>query len=177
MHDLHAPIAMQKIVDAGRTVLRPDLTWSSQDHSVPILSEAEIKAGLGSPFNQKVRELAKKFGIRVFDRLTNTPPNAAFSEPKRYLGGHSTKLEFNCGLYIDPNTGDIYSVNNDTTDSMVVFPATAVDVIQVNYSLRTISTVAWAKPVAGTPAEFAAFIRAESEKYAKVIKLSGAKID
>ena len=32
-------------------------------------------------------------------------------------------------------------------------------------------------PVGGTPAEFAAFIRAESEKYAKVIKLSGAKID
>ena len=31
--------------------------------------------------------------------------------------------------------------------------------------------------VGGTPAEFAAFIRAESAKYAKVIKLSGAKID
>ena len=31
--------------------------------------------------------------------------------------------------------------------------------------------------VGGGPAEFAAFIRAESEKYAKVIKLSGAKVD
>ena len=31
--------------------------------------------------------------------------------------------------------------------------------------------------VGGSPAEFAAFIRAESEKYAKVIKLSGAKVD
>ncbi len=31
--------------------------------------------------------------------------------------------------------------------------------------------------VGGTPAEFAAFIRAESEKYAKVIKISGAKVD
>ncbi|MEO8443253.1 MAG: tripartite tricarboxylate transporter substrate binding protein [Betaproteobacteria bacterium] len=29
----------------------------------------------------------------------------------------------------------------------------------------------------GTPAEFAKFIRAESEKYAKVVKLSGAKVD
>ena len=29
----------------------------------------------------------------------------------------------------------------------------------------------------GTPAEFATFIRAESEKYAKVVKLSGAKVD
>ncbi|MBB3195012.1 Atrophin-1 multi-domain protein [Roseateles terrae] len=39
----------------------------------------------------------------------------------------------------------------DTWKQAVVFPATAVDVIQVNYSLRTISNVAWAKPVAGTP--------------------------
>jgi tripartite-type tricarboxylate transporter receptor subunit TctC len=31
--------------------------------------------------------------------------------------------------------------------------------------------------VGGTPAEFAAFIRAESEKYAKVVKISGAKVD
>jgi 6-phosphogluconolactonase (cycloisomerase 2 family) len=77
------------------------------------------------------------FGIRVFDRLTNTPPNAAFSEPKRYLGGHSTKLEFNCGLYIDPNTGDIYSVNNDTTDSMVVFPATAEGDVAPARELKT----------------------------------------
>jgi DNA-binding beta-propeller fold protein YncE len=61
------------------------------------------------------------FGIRVFDRMTNTPRNAAFSEPKRMLQGDNTKLEFNCGLYIDPVSGDIYSVNNDTTDMLVIF--------------------------------------------------------
>lgn len=77
------------------------------------------------------------FGIRVFDRMTNTPPNAAFSEPKRYLGGHSTKLEFNCGLYIDPLTGDIYSVNNDTTDSMVVFPSAAEGDVAPARELKT----------------------------------------
>ena len=32
-------------------------------------------------------------------------------------------------------------------------------------------------PVGSSAAEFAAFIRAESEKYAKVVKLSGAKVD
>jgi tripartite-type tricarboxylate transporter receptor subunit TctC len=32
-------------------------------------------------------------------------------------------------------------------------------------------------PVGSTPAEFATFIRAESAKYAKVVKLSGAKVD
>jgi DNA-binding beta-propeller fold protein YncE len=62
------------------------------------------------------------FGIKVFNRTDNTPPTAAFTEPKRTLSGPDTKLEFNCGLYVDPQTGDVYSVNNDTTDNMVVFP-------------------------------------------------------
>jgi len=65
------------------------------------------------------------FGVKVFDRLANTPPSAAFSEPKRVLGGIDTKLEFNCALYIDPVNGDLYSVNNDTVDRMVVFPRNA----------------------------------------------------
>jgi DNA-binding beta-propeller fold protein YncE len=60
--------------------------------------------------------------VKVFDRLANTPPTAQFSEPKRILGGVETKLEFNCALYIDPVNGDLYSVNNDTVDRMVVFP-------------------------------------------------------
>jgi DNA-binding beta-propeller fold protein YncE len=61
------------------------------------------------------------FGYKVFDRLTDTPPTAAFSEPKRMVGGLQTKLEFNCGLYVDPVTGDVYSVNNDTVNTMVIF--------------------------------------------------------
>jgi tripartite-type tricarboxylate transporter receptor subunit TctC len=32
-------------------------------------------------------------------------------------------------------------------------------------------------PVGSSPEEFAAFIRTESQKYAKVVKLSGAKVD
>ena len=77
------------------------------------------------------------FGIKVFDRLTDTPPNAAFSEPKRMLGGHLTKLEFNCGLYIDPKTGDIYSVNNDTTDLLVIFEANAEGDVPPARELKT----------------------------------------
>jgi hypothetical protein len=65
------------------------------------------------------------FGIRVFDRLDNTPANAAFTEPKRMLQGEKTKLEFNCGLYIDPVTGDVYSVSNDTTNILTIFDRNA----------------------------------------------------
>lgn len=66
------------------------------------------------------------FGIKTFDRLTNTPPGAALSEPKRQLlGTPTTKLEFNCGLYVDPKTGDLYSVANDTVDTLVIFSRNA----------------------------------------------------
>ena len=34
-----------------------------------------------------------------------------------------------------------------------------------------------AEPVGSTPAEFTAFFRAEIEKYAKIVKISGAKPD
>jgi hypothetical protein len=62
------------------------------------------------------------FGMMVFDRRTDTPPAAAFSEPKRRIRGSQTRLEFNCSLYVDPSSGDVYSVNNDMVDTMVVFP-------------------------------------------------------
>ena len=65
------------------------------------------------------------FGIRVFNRTDNTPPTANFTEPKRVLGGLKTKLEFNCAIYIDPHTGDIYSVPNDTVDTLMIFPREA----------------------------------------------------
>ena len=34
-----------------------------------------------------------------------------------------------------------------------------------------------ADPVGSSPEEFAAFVRRESERYAKVVKVSGAKLD
>jgi len=62
-----------------------------------------------------------KWAIRVFDRMENTPPNARLSEPKRVISGPKTQLQFNSAVYIDPNNGDVYSVENDTGDSIVVF--------------------------------------------------------
>ena len=61
------------------------------------------------------------FQILSYDRMANTPPQATMTEPKRVLGGHHTKIEFNCGLYIDQKNGDIYAVNNDTLDTLVIF--------------------------------------------------------
>jgi len=65
------------------------------------------------------------FQILVYDRMDSTPPTARMTEPKRMLGGLQTKIEFQCGLYIDPASGDIYAVNNDTVDTLVIFDRNA----------------------------------------------------
>ena len=77
------------------------------------------------------------FGFKVFNRLDDTPPNAQFTEPKRVVSGPNTKLEFNCGLYVDPKTGDVYSVNNDTMDTLTVFPRGASGDAVPKRALRT----------------------------------------
>ena len=77
------------------------------------------------------------FGYRVFNRLDNTPPTARFTEPKRVVGGIHTKMGYNCALYIDPKTGDIYSVNNDMLDTMVVFPREAEGNVAPKRELHT----------------------------------------
>jgi DNA-binding beta-propeller fold protein YncE len=59
--------------------------------------------------------------IVVYDRMENTPPTARMSEPKRVIGGEESFLEFACGVYVDPGTGDIYAINNDTMNWMPVF--------------------------------------------------------
>lgn len=77
------------------------------------------------------------FGIKVFNRMDNTPSGASFTEPKRILGGRRTKLEFNCALYIDPQSGDVYSVANDTVDTMVIFPRDAKGDVSPTRELHT----------------------------------------
>jgi hypothetical protein len=71
--------------------------------------------------NEVVMTDENLFQVLVYDRLANTPPSAALTEPKRMLGGDKTEIEFQCGLYIDPKTGDIYATNNDTVDKLVIF--------------------------------------------------------
>ena len=57
----------------------------------------------------------------IFNRLDNTPVTATMTEPKRVIKGEETHIQFNNGIYVDPANGDIYSVESDTGDKMVVF--------------------------------------------------------
>jgi hypothetical protein len=77
------------------------------------------------------------FQIVVYDRLTNTPPSADMSEPKRAISGLNTKIEFQCGVYIDPATGDIYAVNNDTVDALVIFSRNAKGNVPPDREIQT----------------------------------------
>lgn len=63
-----------------------------------------------------------RFSLIVYDRRLNA---RGVAEPKRRITGHNTKLEFICGVAVDPETREIYTVNNDTMDNMVVFDAEA----------------------------------------------------
>ena len=71
--------------------------------------------------NEIVLQDENLFQLMVYDRSTNTPASARLSEPKRIISGHDTNVEFNCAIYIDPKSGDLYSVNNDTLDTLTVF--------------------------------------------------------
>lgn len=77
------------------------------------------------------------FQILVYGRAANTPPQASMTEPKRWIGGLNTKVEFNCGLYVDPGSGDIYSVPNDTVDTLVIFGRNAQGDVKPDRELRT----------------------------------------
>ena len=74
--------------------------------------------------NEVVLAAENKLSIMVHDRTQNTPPRS-LSEPKRMIHGLNTEIEYVCGVYVDPMSGDIYAINNDTLDMMTVFPRDA----------------------------------------------------
>jgi DNA-binding beta-propeller fold protein YncE len=71
------------------------------------------------------------FQVLFYSRTENNGPNQV-AKPLRVIGTKwdeslmsreesKTKIEFQCGLYIDPRNGDVYAVNNDTQDTLVIF--------------------------------------------------------
>ena len=61
------------------------------------------------------------FQILEYAYQENTPPQARFSEPRRIISGTNTRAEMMCAVYIDPETLDIYVLNNDTQTYLPVF--------------------------------------------------------
>src|SRR6266545_4556346 len=78
----------------------------------------------------------------VYDRLTNTPPNVARSQPKRAIEGDKTFVEYASSVYIDPDNGDIYGIHNDTENWMPVFGRDANGNVAPKGALATPHTTA-----------------------------------
>jgi DNA-binding beta-propeller fold protein YncE len=71
------------------------------------------------------------FQVLFYSRTENNGPTQV-AKAKRVIGTNwdqalmkhdesKTKIEFQCGLYIDQRNGDVYAVNNDTQDHLVIF--------------------------------------------------------
>ena len=87
--------------------------------------------------NEVILQDENHFRILVYDRTANTPPSATMSEPKRIIAGDRTNLALNCALYVDPKNGDIYTVNNDSIDSTVIFSRQAKGNVAPDRELNT----------------------------------------
>jgi 6-phosphogluconolactonase (cycloisomerase 2 family) len=77
------------------------------------------------------------WATRIFNRLDDTPAGAESLKPKREISGPETELQINNGLYVDPENGDMYSVESDVGDKMVVFSRDAQGNVQPKRRLET----------------------------------------
>lgn len=71
--------------------------------------------------NEVILVDAAHFNILVYDRTVTTPASAEMTVPKRKIGGLKTKSQYASDAYVDPKTGEIYAVNNDSLTGMNVF--------------------------------------------------------
>jgi DNA-binding beta-propeller fold protein YncE len=87
--------------------------------------------------NEVIIAEENNFSLLVYDRMENTPRAAALSEPKRNITGEKTFLEYACSVYVDPVSGDIYGINNDTLNWMTVFDRNAKGNVSPKRKLHT----------------------------------------
>jgi 6-phosphogluconolactonase (cycloisomerase 2 family) len=89
-----------------------------------ILDTAPIYSSVGvdPQRNEVLLQDSNTWSIRVFDRLNNTKPGEPPTESRRVISGPTSDVQFNSCVWVDPANGDIYSVENDIGDTIVVFP-------------------------------------------------------
>ena len=99
----------------GEEVMRPPVRhiWDT----APVFSSV----GVDSVRNEVYLQDSNRWSIRVFGRLDNAKPGEPPTEPRRIISGPTSDVQFNSCVWVDPGSGDIYTVENDTGDSIVVF--------------------------------------------------------
>lgn len=97
--------------------------------------------GLDLTHDEVILQDNNLWSTRVFKRTDNTPVGQKLTEEQRVISGEKTEIQFNNGLYIDPANGDIYSVESDVGDKMVVFSRDANGNVPPKRKLHTIHRV------------------------------------
>jgi hypothetical protein len=89
-----------------------------------ILDTAPIYSSVGvDPQRDEVLlQDSNTWSIRVFRRLDDAKPGDPPTETRRVISGPKSDVQFNSCVWVDPANGDIYSVENDIGDTIVVFP-------------------------------------------------------
>ena len=141
--NLSAALQQESLAARGQGAEKPDAAkrdevWKRKPVRLIRDPYATYSSVLVDPIrNEVVMTDENLFNIMIYDRMTNTPPAAKLSEPKRMIGGVNTKIEFQCGVYIDPQSGDIYAVNNDSVNTLVIFSRQAKGNVPPDRELAT----------------------------------------
>jgi 6-phosphogluconolactonase (cycloisomerase 2 family) len=85
--------------------------------TAPIFSSVGVDASRNEVYLQD----SNRWSIRVYGRLDNAKPGDPPTEPRRIITGNNSDIQFNSCVWVDPGSGNIYSVENDTGNSIVVF--------------------------------------------------------
>jgi len=85
--------------------------------TAPIFSSV----GVDNVRNEVYLQDSNLWSIRVFSRTDNAKPGDPPNEPRRVISGDRSEVQFNSCVWVDPGSGNIYSVENDTGDEIVVF--------------------------------------------------------
>src|SRR5579862_3089117 len=85
--------------------------------TAPIFSSV----GVDNVRNEVYLQDSNLWSIRVFGRTDNAKPGDPPNEPRRIISGDTSEIQFNSCVWVDPGSGNIYSVENDTGNEIVVF--------------------------------------------------------
>jgi hypothetical protein len=100
-----------------------DTVTSTRPPVRDILDTAPVYSSVGvdTEHDEVFLQDSNTWSIRVFSRMDNAKPGAPPTEPRRVISGPKSDVQFNSCVYIDPASGDVYSVENDIGDSIVRF--------------------------------------------------------
>jgi len=80
------------------------------------------------------------FSLRTYDRDLATNDVA---DPRTVVTGNRTRVDFVCGVALDPVHKEIYTVNNDTAADMLVFKYDATGNVPASRTLRPAPVSTW----------------------------------